>query len=182
MQLHAAFATLVAFSPRIMNGTSRLATQLGSMPVTPTSCNPILALPTYCFELRAEVLESMHQQWQSSQLPQLERRAHKTWQQAQHSDQQTHWQMDAGHWQEHLAKLVLEVARAHLYRAKLATKALRRGCQSIQQILFNLHEVLFKLSVAHLPEAPPKPNRKRAAAERYLLQCACLSTAPASTA
>lgn len=74
--------------------------------------------------------------------------------------------MDAAHWQEHLAKLVLEVARTHLHRAKLAVKALRRGCQSIQQILFNLHEVLFKLSVARSPQAPPKPARKRAAADR----------------
>lgn len=62
--------------------------------------------------------------------------------------------------------MVLEVAKRHLPRGKLPVKAVRRGCQSIQQILFNLHEVLFKLSVADLPDAPPKPTRKRTAADR----------------
>ena len=74
--------------------------------------------------------------------------------------------MDASHWQEHLAKLVFEVAKTHLHRAKLPVKAIRRGCMNIQQILVNLDEVLFKLSIAELPYAPPKPSRKRGAADR----------------
>ena len=107
----------------------------------------------------------MHQQWQSTQQPQLEHRSYKIWQQAQRSDHKTHWQMDASHWQEHLAKLVLEVAKAYLHRAKLPVKAIQRSCRSVQQILFNLDEVLFKLNIATLP-APPKPSRKRGAANR----------------
>ena len=74
--------------------------------------------------------------------------------------------MDASHWQEHLAKLIFEVAKTHLHRAKLPVKAIRRGCMNIQQILVNLDEVLFKLSIAELPYAPPKPSRKRGAADR----------------
>ena len=108
----------------------------------------------------------MHQQWHTTQQPQLERRSYKIWQQVQRSDQKTNWQMDASHWQEHLAKLVFEVAKTHLHRAKLPVKAIRKGCLSIQQILVNLDEVLFKLSVAELPDAPPKPSRKRGAADR----------------
>lgn len=122
---------------------------------------------TGCCPLHAETLASMHQQWQATQQPQLECKSYKIWQQAQRGEsQKTHWQMDASHWQEHLAKLVLEVAKTHLHRAQLPVKALRRGCQSIQQILFNLDEVLFKLSVAELPAAPLKPSRKRVAADR----------------
>ena len=126
----------------------------------------MLASVLSCYKRRADTLECMHQQWQSTQKPQLEGRSYKIWQQVQRSGQKTHWQMDASHWQEHMAKLVLEVAKTHLYRAKLPLKAIRRGCMSIQQILCNLHEVLFKLSIAELPVAPPKASRKRGAADR----------------
>ena len=108
----------------------------------------------------------MHQQWQATQLPKLEHRSYKIWQQVQRADAQASWQINAAHWQESIAKLVLEVAKTHLHRGKMPVKAIKRGCQSIEQMYCNLLEVLFKLRIADLPEAPPKPTRKRSVPDR----------------
>ena len=114
----------------------------------------------------AETLESMHQKWQATQRPKLEDRSYKIWQQVQKADPQAGWQINAAHWQESIAKLALEVAKTHLHKGKLPVKAIKRGCQSIQQMYHNLLEVLFKLSIAELPHAPPKPTCKRPVPDR----------------
>ncbi len=95
----------------------------------------------------------MQQQWEQTQLPQLERKSYKLWRQGQNSTQIQTWQGDAEHWRGQLAKLVHEVAVIHVGKARLPVRAIKKSSRSIQQMYVNLQEVVFKLKLRAVARA-----------------------------
>lgn len=110
----------------------------------------------------------MQKQWEQTQLPQLERKAHRLWRQGQSPTQVDTWQGDAEHWRGQVARLVHEVAMIHVGKATLPSRAVRKSSRSIQQMYVNLQEVLLKLRVAGLQHEPARPTRKRPAPARWV--------------
>jgi len=113
----------------------------------------------------------MQQQWEQTQLPQLERKSYKLWRQGQNSTQIQTWQGDAEHWRGQLAKLVHEVAVIHVGKARLPVRAIKKSSRSIQQMYVNLQEVVFKLKVSELLQEPARPSRKRPAPAGCVAGC-----------
>ena len=122
----------------------------------------------------AESLQDMQTHWEATQLPLLEALSCKFWRQSRSCGQIAAWQGDAEHWRSQVAKLVHEVALTHHGHARMPVRAIKKGARSIEQMVFNLQEVLFKLRVADELQEPPKPSRKRQVPAR-LVMCPVLA-------
>lgn len=108
------------------------------------------------------VLSGLQRDWQLKQLPKLQLQAHKVWHQSHATDQTSIWRGDVEHTQQLMLKLVHQVSATHSAKAIPAFKAIKKSCRNIATTFENLQELLFKLGIAALPEAPAKPARSNA--------------------
>ena len=109
-----------------------------------------------------DVLRELHSAWELKQLPKLQQRVHKIWLQSRERDQISIWQEEAGRLQQRVLTLVHEITATHSNKASPAFKVIRRSCGSVAETFNNLHQFLYKLEVAALPDAPARPARQQA--------------------
>ena len=108
------------------------------------------------------ILKEMQSAWKLKQLPKLQERIHKIWVQSRERSQISIWQEETGLLQQRVLKLVHGITATHSNKASPAFKVIRRSCGSVAETFNNLHQFLYKLKVAALPDAPARPARHQA--------------------